>query len=158
MAKDHEIKPVVINTLSDIKGIIAPLLEAESSKPIEIRVEMEWTNEKGKRGKGWSSAKSADMSSHEVLLGGFNEIKTRIEMMEKAKVFDEVRDEDDDLLPERIRWGLIDVDNQFFSVDTFVKNRLGGKRKGLRIRWEIEEGIFEFDPYTHKLFQVDENE
>lgn len=152
-----EVDPVVVNTLSEIRKVIEPFMEGEKGKTVEVKTEITWTDDRdNKRKTGWSSVTSGDMTAYQVLMEGFNLVKTRLAVAEKAKELSEVEDEDDDLLPEKIKWILLDIDAQYFSVDGFIKSRLGGFRKGLRIRWEIEEGIFEFDPYARKLFQVDE--
>lgn len=157
MAK-KEIEPITVESLADIRKIIAPFLEAAEAKgeTIEIRTEINWTDEKHQTRQGWTSMKTQDQNSYQILIEGFDLIKTRMEMMHKATQLADATDEDDELLPERIKWSLLDIDKQYFSIDTFIKNSLGGKRKGLRIRWEVPEGAYEFDPYTKKLFEVTE--
>jgi hypothetical protein len=159
MAKNREIDPVSVVSLVDIRKVISPFLEEDSGvkrEAVEIRTEIKWTDEDQKRRVDWSSVSSEDMTSSQILMEGFNLIKARMEMLHKANELAETSDEDDELLPERIRWSLLDIDKQYFSIDSFIKNRLGGRRKGLRIRWEVSEGVYEFDPYTKKLFEVTE--
>ena len=51
---------------------------------------------------------------------------------------------------EKVDSGL-DVDKMFIWVDAMIKQRLDGKREGLRVVWNIPEGKFEFDPWTKQL-------
>lgn len=48
---------------------------------------------------------------------------------------------------------LLAVDGHMW-VDDLITRRLDGKRDGTRIRWDISEGVFYFDPFTGKLTQV----
>ena len=36
-------------------------------------------------------------------------------------------------------------------LDDLIIRRLGGVRDGLRVKWDIAEGVFYFDPYTGTL-------
>ena len=42
------------------------------------------------------------------------------------------------------------------SVDLLIESRMGGKRHGDKIRWNVEEGTFQFDPYSGDLRKVEE--
>jgi hypothetical protein len=88
------------------------------------------------------NAVSSDSSPRTILLNGLDIIKKRMEMEEKLVGHD-----------TNLRaW---DVDNLRFSVDSIITKRLGGTRKGLRIRWKIREGVYEYDPYSNKLYEVE---
>lgn len=41
--------------------------------------------------------------------------------------------------------------NRYMWVDTLIERRLNGKREGLKVVWNLQEGKFEFDPLTKKL-------
>ena len=51
-----------------------------------------------------------------------------------------------------------DIDKIKFNVDNLIERRLGGKRNGLKIRWRVPEGIYEFDPRDRKLYEVSDSE
>jgi len=61
------------------------------------------------------------------------------ELVKKRQVFN-----------ERTGSGL-DVDQMHFWVDDLIKQRMGGKRKGNAIAWDLPEGKFQFDPLTKQL-------
>jgi len=131
-----EIKKVVCETLEDLQRIIKPyLLDIKVSKKTLIT---EIAGEKIIGEDGGSSAQ-------EVLTEGFQLIKRRQEAFEKLK---------NEGLDSRVPL-ICDIEKTRFNVDTFIENSLGGKRIGLRIRWVLKEGIFEFDPLVKKMWQVD---
>lgn len=38
-----------------------------------------------------------------------------------------------------------------YNVDLLIRDRLNGKREGLKITWKLPEGTYEYDPYNGKL-------
>ena len=139
-----------ITTLADIEKAITPYYGMYGGlKSIELKTSMTWT-EDGKTKTQEVIAESKDLSARRVLLEGMDVVKAKIELVQASL---QAADEDDDLMPEKIRWGIkmSDIDKQFFSVDQFIKKELGGTRRGLMIRWEVKEGAYEFNPYTGEL-------
>ena len=139
-----------ITTLADIEKAITPYHGVYGGlKSIELKTSMTWT-EDGKTKTQEVIAESKDLSARRVLLEGMDVVKAKIELVQASL---QAADEDDDLMPEKIRWGIkmSDIDKQFFSVDQFIKKELGGTRRGLMIRWEVKEGAYEFNPYTGEL-------
>jgi len=61
------------------------------------------------------------------------------ELVKKRKLFNEKTDSG------------LDVDQMHFWVDDLIKQRMGGKRKGMTVVWELPEGKFQFEPLTKKL-------
>jgi len=138
MPHKQEIKKVICETLEDLHKIIKPYLHDVKASKRELAAEI--AGEKVIGTDGGSSAQ-------EVLTEGFLLIKRRQEAFEKLK---------NEGLDSRVPL-ICDIHATRFNVDSFIENSLGGKRIGLRIRWVLKEGIFEFDPLIKKLWQV-ENE
>lgn len=42
----------------------------------------------------------------------------------------------------------------YMWVDTLISRRLDGKRSGLVVEWNLQDGKFQYDPWTKKLEQV----
>ena len=148
-------REIVVRTLDDLKAIISPYLETVSMGSTKVSAKMEWVDDDGKSRETTATADSRDITSKRIMIEGFDLVKVRMELAAKAKEQAEQDEDDEDLLPERLKWGLFDPDSQYFHVDKLIKQEFDGKRKGLRVRWELEEGNFEYDPYIGKLFKVD---
>lgn len=149
---ERKLEKVVIKSLVQLKMTMKPFMEA-SDKEIKITTEMKWREDKAVI-KSNVTASSRELSPRQVLLDGFKLVKTRLDLVEKAK--EDVDEEDDELLPERLKWQLFDVNAQKFHIDRFIEQRLDGKRKGLRIEWDLVEGVFQYDPFENKLYKVDD--
>jgi hypothetical protein len=123
--------PVVCHTLEEIKEAIKPFMRGGNNISISCNMDGQLVN-----------AVSSDSSPRTILLNGLDIIKKRMEMEEKLVGHD-----------TNLRaW---DVNNLRFSVDSIITKRLGGTRKGLRIRWKIRDGVYEYDPYSNKLYEVE---
>lgn len=131
-----EIKKVVCETLEDLQKIIKPYLRDINTSKKTITTEIAGETVVGEDG---------GSSAQEVLTEGFQLIKRRQEAFEKLK---------NEGLDSRVPL-ICDIEKTRFNVDTFIENSLGGKRIGLRIRWVLREGVFEFDPLAKKMWQVD---
>ena len=150
-----KIRPdITVSDLDGVKRAILPFTMEQHNKDIDISAQLEWT-EDGKKRKGFVKAISRDLTAKQLLVEGFFLVKTRMELAGKMKEAAELEDDDEDLLPERLKWELFDIDSQYFHVDALIRRELGGFRKGLRVRWDIKEGTFEFDPFECKLYKVD---
>jgi hypothetical protein len=51
----------------------------------------------------------------------------------------------------------LSTDDMRCWVDNVVKQRLGGRREGLGVVWDLPEGKFKLDPWTGKLEKEDQN-
>jgi hypothetical protein len=146
-------KPIVVSSLSDIKMVIGHLLGGkEQSPPIKLATELTWTEE-GKNQKQQVSVSSESTSLYDLIITGFDVIKKRIEAFQKVKAAVEKARKQDEDIPNMDVWS---TDKAKFNVDYLIQRRLGAKRNGLRIRWEVSEGIFEYDIYENKLYQMEE--
>jgi hypothetical protein len=131
-----EIKKAVCETLEDLQRIIKPYLRDVNTHKKTITTEIAGEMVIGEDG---------GSSAQEVLTEGFQLIKRRQEAFEKLK---------NEGLDSKVPL-ICDIEKTRFNVDGFIENSLGGKRIGLRIRWVIREGTFEFDPLAKKMWQVD---
>ena len=149
-------REITVRSLMDLRTVISPFLSGDDSdQRVDVSAKMQWVDDRGVSRSTDVIAESRDLTPRKLLIEGFDLVKKRMMLADKAREEAEREDEDDDLLPERIKWGLFDIDSQYFHVDTLIKQEFDGERKGLRIRWEIEDGNFEYDPYIGKLYKVD---
>lgn len=142
-------KPVVVNSLHDIKMVLQSILSGNSDN-VTLQTEMKWQTDNIKE-KTVVTSKSKSSSLRDILLDGMSVVKKRIESQEK--MLKAMRDATKNG-HAKINMQIWDVDNTRFAVDSLIKQRLGGKRHKCRIRWELPIGTYEFDPFTDKLFQV----
>ena len=153
-------RKIIVRTLRDLKEAIIPFtighFKARVSD-VPIKANVEYLDEGGNKRIETVSAITRDITLRRLLIEGFDLVKKRLQLAKDMKDKYEEVHEDDDLLPERIKWNLFDIDTQFLHVDTLIKQELDGKRKGLRIRWDISEGIYEFDPYECKLYRIEDD-
>ena len=64
-----------------------------------------------------------------------------------------------DLVKKRIMFNEVtstglDVDKMFFWVDSMIRDKLDGKRRGLFVVWKLHDGEFKFDPYSKEIKKV----
>ena len=153
--KARQIKPVVCFTLNDIREALKPFLQEPTNAEVTFSTEIAWSD-KGGSGKSKVTGVSKDSSVAGLLMEGLEVVKKRIQINANLKETIKAAEEAEDnsgILP--LRLPIFDVDLIRFQVDALIEQRLGGKRKGLRVRWQVQEGQFEHDPYTKKLYRVD---
>lgn len=146
-------KPVVCVTLSDIANALERF-STQESKSISMTVDLPWTDDDThKRVVDKVVGTSNDTPLYQLLIEGMDLVKKRIEVTAGLESAIKAAEEAEEEMPlqNMVIW---DVDNLRFSVDTLIEKRLGGKRKGLRIRWVVQEGTFEYDPYARKMFEI----
>jgi len=134
---------IEVSTLSDIKKVLDNFRRNNSGK-VEFTVSINGDKVNGQ---------SNDASLHDMLITGFDKVKKRKEAL--SKMVEEYKTAEREGIIEPIDLVNWDIDSLKFDVDNLIRNRLGGKRKGLRIRWDLQEGSFEYDPYTKKVFRVE---
>ena len=95
------------------------------------------------------SSKGND-SSRELLVKGFNEIKEALDSyVEQEDEHKRLHDEYGGFLPAHMP----SPDLGRTWVDSIVERRLGGKRVSLKVRWELKDGTYEWDPITEELVE-----
>ena len=140
---DELTKPVVCESMTDIQMAIKPFMEDRGSESVNISCEID-----GDKVSGVSSS----ASYRKILLDGLEVIKKRIKAVSAMR---EALDKSEE--GEKNNMKVWEVDKLRFNVDTLIERKLGGKRVGIRIRWELKDGIYEYDPFGNKLFEI-ENE
>jgi hypothetical protein len=82
---------------------------------------------------GWCSGKGKVYNSvHQSLLEGMDIVARRIKMQEMTN-------------------SDASVDDMYCWVDDLIKEKMGGKRMGMKIYWTLPQGEFVYDPITEKL-------
>jgi hypothetical protein len=121
---------VRITTLQEIKTIIKDFMPGTESVKQTMSTEIE---SGGKTYKITTPVEGAN--NRDLLMEGFAVVKNRLEVLEKV--------EEGQLSP-------VNVDGQMW-VDSLINRCMGGTRDGLKVKWEIKEGTYKFDPFTGKL-------
>jgi len=149
MAKTKQVghfEPIVIKSISDIKKAIEPFNKEipENRVPFTTKFEV---NDNGKKDIVDVSAYSSDFNFRKSLLDGFNQVFEQKKMWSKLK---DTLDDDEYAthLPE------VDIDTLLMPVDRLIKYRLGGKRKGQTIVWNINNKDIIYNPFDKTLDQV----
>ena len=147
--------PVKVSTILELKMLLGPLLKSKPSN-VSMSTKVEWTDGDGRKLISNVSAPSGDGSLRETLLEGMQKVKDRVDSYIKINTAIDNAKKNDEI--DVINMKVWDVSNTRFNVDTLIEKRLGGKRHGVRIRWELVEGIYELDPFTNKLYEVTKDE
>ena len=146
-------KPVQIQNLVQLREMLSVILEVLEKKEINLSVEVKWT-EDNKQKIETVKGVSKDTSMYDLLVNGMEVVKNRQESMSKiSKAVNDAKEIDPDISSNLNIWN---VNSIRFNVDNLIEHKMGGKRDGLKIKWKLPEGIFEFDPYSKKLFKVDD--
>jgi hypothetical protein len=147
-------KPIVVTSLNEIRMIIDHFTSGKQPLPsVAIKAELSWYDEK--EFKQEVSVNSDSVSLYDLIMTGLEVVKKRTEAYVKVKEAVENAKKSDDFIPNVDIW---DTDNMKFSIDYLIERRMGAKRNGLKIRWKISEGVFEYDPYLNKLYQLEEED
>ena len=123
---------VIVETLADIKHVITEFIPGCESKNPDISVVMSVDNIT------YKLSAPTNCSYKDMLNDGFEIIKRRLDA--KNKNLDKISLGIDPISAEGHMW-----------LDDLIVRRLGGVRDGLRIKWQLKEGTFFFDPFTGKL-------
>jgi hypothetical protein len=151
----ESLQPIKVGNLSEIREMISLLISKRRSDDITIQTKLQWMDDNAQRQIEENvSSMSRGTSLFDLLLDGLNVVKRHMEAVVPMRTAVEEAEKDD---PE-VRCNIInwDIDQMRFNVDDLIQRRLGGKRYGLRIRWTIQEGVFEFDVFSKKLFKVED--
>lgn len=143
-----DLEPVEVRTLLDIKRVIAPFLKAQNSGDVSFKVDLKYVDDKGKKREESVDCNTIAVSMKQMLIDGFKNVKIRTKALVEAKKLCE----EDIYAPDL---GKIDIDKiRIAGLDDMIKERLGGYRKGMRVRWKVKEGTFEYDPFECKLYEI----
>lgn len=143
----RNINPVNIKCVNDIRKAIIPFTIDAKDGSIQVNSTVEW-EEEGQKNEAKVSAPSNDVSMRKMLLDGFKQVEQRKKMLDRLHQV--LEDEYAPTLPEA------DIDSIPMSVDRIIKDRLGGRREGFKVVWDIDNRRVVFDPYTKELSENDE--
>jgi hypothetical protein len=134
---------VIIRSINDIRRAIVPFTKDKVDK-VAISGDVEWFDEDGKGYTTKVESYSSDVNYRESLIDGLNHAE------EQRKMWNNIRKalEEDEYgcnLPEP------NIDNFKMPVDRLIKRKLGGKRVGKLVKWNVENKTVVFDPYSKKL-------
>jgi len=146
------LKPIQCNTLPELKAMLKDLINRDSANEIQLKTKMEW-NDDNKTSSSNLTTISKDTSLYSMLVDGFNLIKNRNKTIADLQHLIKEAAEDGDVI--KLDDNLFNIDNQRFAVDLIIEKRLGGIRKGMRISWNLQEGIHEFDILEQRLYKVE---
>jgi len=121
---------VTVNTLSDIKSAIQEFLPSSTTAPeVHSTIKAE--------GKTYKLSAPTSCGYRDMLIEGFGIVKKRLEAKNPS---------------QNAELGIdpVSVDGHMW-LDELIGRRLGGKRDGVRVRWDVVEGTFYFDPFSGKL-------
>lgn len=138
------IKPVVINNINDIRMAIVPFIKEVRDNKVNIQSDVVWTDEDDKKHTTNVESYSSDPSMRRGLLEAFEHVK------EQRKLWSRIHGalEDDEY---GSNFSEVNIDNVPLPVDKIIEKRLGGKREGLTIVWDLSDRRVVFDPYTKEL-------
>ena len=150
--------PVIVKNVNDIKRVIAefdPNKNANHS-PLPLSAVMEAENEGGKKVQYNVSATTRSKSKRELLLEGFDLIKTRVEKgIEIQNSTQDFEVNGKTFKPAKLQNNIDGVS----WIDPLIKQWTGGARKELLIAWDIGDGYeYRYDIYAHSFTRAEQRE
>lgn len=151
---EEAMKPVQVISLYELKMVLGSLLSNSANETVTLQANVKSYDENKKKDIVEKvEIKSESVNLYSLIVDGMVIVKNRIEALEKMKAAIKSANESGEEIPNIMQ--IWDIDKIRFNVDNLIERRLGGKRCGLKIRWKLTEGVFEFDPYTQKLYEVE---
>ena len=124
---------VLITSLNDIREVVGDFMPGKEDMPTKISAEFMIDS---KKVVAVSSVEG--ISPRESLVEGFSILKKRMDVVKHL--------EEGALSP-------VCVEGHMW-LDDLIRYRMGGKRDGLKVRWDLSDGSYKFDPFTGKLTKV----
>lgn len=125
---------VKVNNYYQLEKVIVEFSKGDSTNKVETTIKQD--------GKSYKLEAPVSCDYKSMLIDGFNIIKKRQDAINKA-------------LRRGIDLKDIPVDNNSHMwVDDIIERRMGGVRDGLRVRWDLSDGTYFFDPFTSKLTKI----
>lgn len=122
-----------VNCLGDIKRVIQEFMPGAKHTAVTVKAQMK------SEGKTFAVEGESSVDYKKLLIEGFDIIKARIEASKR------IAESDTEIKIQPINIG------GHMWLDDLIRRRLGGKRDGLRVRWDLKEGTYFFDPYECML-------
>jgi hypothetical protein len=153
----EKFNPIEIRNAEDMRRVVLEMLkEAQIDlKDVQCSAEITWQDEISQKQQTEKvTITNRDITLYQLLISGLEVVKKRMAAIEQIKdVIKEAEEAQEDVPVQNMQ--IWDIDRIKFNVDDLICRKLGGKRQGLRVRWELLEGIFEFDAFEKKLYKVD---
>jgi len=146
--KPKQFEKVKINNLFELKKLVQRLQPTtiEHTSPIIVDTKQAKMSDDSFSGKVTIPQSSGD-TLYKTLLDGFSMIKNHREYY-SASISAELNPDDyGGYLPAKPS----NPEDHVTWLDIFIEQRLGGKRDGLSIVWDLPEGQFKLDPWSGKL-------
>lgn len=143
-------KPVEVRTLADIQRIVqefAPGVEKDG-RPLELSTTMTGEGEDGKVETYRVSTFTQTKSRRTMLIEGMDVIARHQKMIDDSR---------DNSIPIEVNGvpmspPTLPIQNMISHVDPMIRRWMGGRRIGLKITWDIQDGyVYLYDIYAHKL-------
>lgn len=147
-------EPVTVSNLLELQEVISHIKpdtgQDPDAKPITVQSTGTRFADENFNGNITIPQSGGQSMTRKTLLEGFDMLKKRQETLQAMGKVD--LDDFGGFYPATLR----DITDQITWVDRFVTNRLGGKREGLYVVWELPEGKYQMDPWTCKLEKIDD--
>ena len=124
-------KAVVVDSLHDLRSAIQEFLPGYVEKNPEVKAIIQ------SEGKNYQVNATPNCTYKQMLLEGFTILKKRVEAEERNK-------------GKTVPIQPINTGGRMW-LDDLIRQRLGGIRDGLRVKWTLTEGVFFFDPFTGQI-------
>jgi hypothetical protein len=141
---DKKVERVKVKSYSDLIKAIKPFVKCTSKRVVKVQGEISWVEEDDK-GKSVQksvvvSADNRDISLRDLLIEGFDQVKEQSHLW--SRLYDALLDDEyAPVLPQ------VDIDSFHMPVDRIIRDRLDGKREGLRVTWLLDGKKYYLDPY-----------
>lgn len=144
-----------INNLADLYELIKNLKPSKDStndaKPIVYHTKGTSLADEKFNGYVTIPQSGGDSTVRQALIEGFEMIRNHQICHEAQLTAHESPEDFGGYLPARVP----DPEDQITWLDSFVNRRLGGRREGLFVVWELAEGKYQMDPWTCEIKQID---
>ncbi len=120
-----------VNCLGDVKRVIKEFMPGTKHTTVTVKAEMR------AEGKKYAVEGESSIDYKKLLMEGFSIVKARTEAAKKIEAID-------------LKIQPINLEGHMW-LDDMIRRRMGGKRDGLRVRWDLEDGTYFFDPFACKL-------
>lgn len=142
-------EPVVVRTLHQLKEAILPFLPKSQESTTTIT-----TTTKGMISDNKERIPTNGSISAEVSVPNMNRLLVQgLEIAENQAEIIASIDLEDDMFGGFQPAMLPKEELNYIWVDTLIKYRLNGKRRGSTVSWELDEGTFIFNPRTGELLR-----
>lgn len=124
-----DIDQIIINDIGDIKKVISEL--SRGDEIVDISTEFRTVD-----GKTINLKAPSSCGYRNLLHEGFTMLRNRSEISNSGMINDGLQ--------------FVNIDGRTW-VDDLVERRMGGRRDGLRVRWDLSDGVYFYDPLDSKL-------